>query len=319
MQTYRVRVDAIRREASGIVSLRLVSSDTAVPLPFAESGAHVDLLLRDDLRRSYSLYRPSNDGAYDIAVQLEEAGGGGSRFVHERINGGDELTISAPKNHFGLRPAAGDGVTVLVAGGIGITPIYAMLQTLKRKRRRVRLLYCARSEERAAFLQALRDAEDERTRIEVVLEDRSGRPDLASWLAEFGADAHYYCCGPAGMIDAFEAACTRLGYDYRFVERFSAGNAAPQVETGGYDVELARSGKTLNVPAGTALLDVLLGNGFDVAYSCREGACGSCETRVLAGDIDHRDCLLSDDEKAAGDTMFVCVSGCRSGKLVLDL
>jgi len=319
MQTFRVRVDAIRREASGIVSLRLVSSDTAIQLPVATSGAHVDLFLRDELSRSYSLYRPSSDGVYDIAVQLEEAGRGGSRFVHEQINGGYELSISAPKNHFELRPASGDGVTVLVAGGIGVTPIYAMLQTLKQQRRQVRLLYCAQSEERAAFLPALRDARDERARIEILFEDVAGRPDLGSWLAQFGYNAHYYCCGPVGMIDAFEAACGRLGYTHSFVERFGAGSPASQVAIGSYEVELARSGKTLSVPAGKALLDVLLENGCDVAYSCREGACGSCETRVLAGTIDHRDCLLSNDEKAAGDTMFVCVSGCLSEKLVLDL
>jgi len=320
MPTYQVRVDAVREEAQGVLSLRLVSADAAAPLPCADSGAHVDLLLGDDLRRSYSLYRPSNDGAYHLAVQLEEAGRGGSRFVHERLKKGDLLAISSPKNHFELRPDHGAVATVLVAGGIGITPIYAMLQTLREQRKRVRLLYCARSERRAAFVSALRELRDERTQIDFLFEDVSGRPDLASWLAQFEPDAHYYCCGPAGMIDAFEAACGQLGCRHCFVERFAAGNAAPApVAAQSYEVELAASGRTLTVPAGTALLDVLLAHGVDIAYSCREGACGSCETRVLAGDIDHRDCLLSNDEKAAADTMFVCVSGCRSGKLVLDL
>ncbi|WP_059412789.1 PDR/VanB family oxidoreductase [Cupriavidus basilensis] len=316
--THQIKVARIRTEATGIVSLELVPVDAARPLPPADSGSHVDLLLADGLHRSYSLYRPSDGSAYGIAVQREAAGRGGSRHVHDRIREGDELTISAPRNHFALR--AGRGNSVLVAGGIGITPIYAMLQTLAARGEQVRLIYCARSREHAAFLREIEAlANAKAARVETCFDDAAGPPDLRKLLAGGDPDANYYCCGPAGMLDAFEKACSALGCKNSFIERFGAETPSPAARDADYEVELARSGRHLTVHAGQSLLDVLLKAGIDVAYSCQEGACGSCETAVLAGDIDHRDCLLSAEERAAGNTMLVCVSGCRSARLVLDL
>ncbi|WP_454722197.1 MULTISPECIES: PDR/VanB family oxidoreductase [Cupriavidus] len=319
--TYQIKVARIRAEATGIISLELVPADASRPLPPADSGSHVDLLLADGLRRSYSLYRPSDGASYGIAVQREDAGRGGSRHVHERIREGDALAISAPRNHFPLR--AGNGNSVLVAGGIGITPIYAMLQTLAARGEQVRLIYCARSRAHAAFLRDIEQIKEigngRAARVETWFDDDAGTPDLRQLLAGGDPDAGYYCCGPAGMLDAFEKACSALGYKHSFIERFGAQAPDPASQDADYEVELARSGRHLTVRAGQSLLDVLLKAGIDVAYSCQEGACGSCETAVLAGDIDHRDCLLSAEERAAGNTMLVCVSGCRSSRLVLDL
>jgi ferredoxin-NADP reductase len=316
MDKYRVRVIGIRNEAHRVVSIRLISAELERALPPAASGAHIDLILTDNLRRSYSLYRPSVDGIYDIAVQLESGGRGGSRYIHDNVKVGDKLTIGEPKNNFHVRTGANSNV--LVAGGIGITPIYAILQSLLEQGREVRLLYCARTAEHAAFFAELSALKLNGVPVDFVFEDVSGRPDLLHWLRVYGHDANYYCCGPTGMLDAFEKACSELNYKNCFVERFASTPSAV-MRTNSYQVQLVRSGNLLTVGPGVSLLDALLESGIDISWSCREGVCGSCETSVISGDIDHRDKLLSDEEKGAGNTMFVCVSGCRSQKLVLDL
>jgi ferredoxin-NADP reductase len=315
-QTYRVKVTRIRREAEGVISLRLEPADPAQRLPSATSGAHVDLLLTDALRRSYSLYLPSDGAGYDIAVQREAAGRGGSRHVHDELKQGDALEISAPRNNFELRPGGG---VVLIAGGIGVTPIFAMLQSLLAQKRPVTLLYCARTRAHAPFLPLLQGLAEPQVTTQFLFEDEHGRLDLKAWIDRQPADAQYYCCGPGGMLDAFEDACIALGRKAYFVERFSAGEVGETARVDAYVVELARSRRNFTVQAGKSLLDVLLEAGIDINYSCREGACGSCETAVISGKIDHRDCLLSPAERDAGNTMLVCVSGCKAGPLVLDL
>jgi ferredoxin-NADP reductase len=318
-ETLQAMVAEVRAEAANIISLKLVSADPARPMPPADAGAHIDLLVGEHLRRSYSLFRPSDGTSYEVAVQLEAGGRGGSRHVHGNVKQGMTIPISPPRNNFALR--SHHGKVVLVAGGIGITPLFAMLQSLLQQERDVHLIYCARSRQHAAFLDEIGKLADSAPRLAVdfVFEDRDGKPDLPALLAKHGSECAYYCCGPAGMLQAFESACAALGYRDCFIERFAASGEAPATQADGYEVELARSGKVLQVPAGTSLLNVLLDAGVDIAYSCQEGACGSCETTVLAGQINHRDCLLSEDEKAEGKTMFVCVSGCKSKKLVLDL
>jgi ferredoxin-NADP reductase len=319
-ETLQVMVAEVRTEAADIISLKLVSADPSRPLlPPADAGSHIDLLLAENLRRSYSLFRPSDGTSYEVAVQLEAGGRGGSRYVHENVKQGRTISISHPRNNFALR-SHHDGV-VLIGGGIGITPLFAMLHTLLQQHKDVQLIYCARSRLHAAFLDEISKLADTAHRLSVifVFEESDGKPDLIKLLAEHGPEHAYYCCGPSGMLKAFESACNSLGYQHCFMERFGASEDVVVTQSDGYEVELARSGTVLQVPAGTPLLNVLLDAGVDIAYSCQEGACGSCETAVLAGEIDHRDCLLSEDEKAQGKTMFVCVSGCKSKKLVLDL
>lgn len=318
--TIHALVSEVRQEAVNIVSLKLVSADSAQPrLPCAEAGSHIDLLISDQLRRSYSLLKPSNGTSYEVAVQLEENGRGGSRYLHEQVSEGMTISISPPRNNFPIREHLDKAV--LVAGGIGITPIMSMLQVLLAQDKDVHLIYCTRSRKHAAFLNELAGiaANSSHVSVDFLFEDTHGKPELIKLLSAFGPDHHYYCCGPAGMLGAFELACTTFGYSNYFVERFAAVEDTTSTQDAGYQVELARSGKLLQVPAGRTLLDVLLDAGVDIAYSCQEGACGSCETTVLEGEIDHRDCLLSEEERIAGKTMLVCVSGCKSRKLRLDL
>jgi len=251
-----------------------------------------------------------------VGILRDRASRGGSRYVHEQLRVGTQLQISQPRNNFALDTRASH--SVLVAGGIGITPIYCMFRQLLALGRSAELIYCARSRAEAALV-------DEISGLGAKVlyhfnDEKGGLPDLASYLAGRPADTHFYCCGPTPMLDAFEQTCERLGYPHAHIERFTAAEvAASEDAQDSYSVELSKSGKTVSVEPGLNLLDVLLEAGCDIEYSCREGVCGSCETRVLEGDVDHRDGVLSKAERAANKSMMVCVSGCKSRRLVLDL
>ena len=314
--TISALVHTLRHEAEGIISVELRPWGDTVFAPF-EAGSHIDLHLPNGLVRSYSLLNaPSDQGRYVVGILRDRASRGGSRYVHEQLRVGTQLQISAPRNNFALDTHASH--SVLVAGGIGITPIYCMFRQLLALGRSAELIYCARSRAEAALL-----AEISGLGAKVLYhfnDEKGGPPDLASYLAGRPADTHFYCCGPAPMLDAFEQSCEHLGYPHAHIERFTAVEVAPSEDAqASYSVELSRSGKTLSVEPGLNLLDVLLEAGCDIDYSCREGVCGSCETRVLDGDIDHRDGVLSKAERAANGSMMVCVSGCKSRRLVLDL
>ncbi|AOZ01771.1 oxidoreductase [Cupriavidus sp. USMAHM13] len=314
-QTLTMRVQAMRYEARGIVSVELRAVDGS-ELPAYTPGAHIDLHLGNGLVRSYSLCgAPEQRDRYVVGVLNDRASRGGSRYVHEQLRVGSTLTVGAPRNHFELDEGAAH--TVLVAGGIGITPIACMARRLAQLGRSFELVYCARSREEAAFLDELEQYGDA---LRVHFDDvQGGPPDLPARLAGHGADTHFYCCGPGPMLQAFEAACGGHGHQHVHIERFAADPAVSAVQDGAYTVELARCGKHLTVPSGKALLDALLEAGVDVDHSCREGVCGSCETRVLEGVPEHRDSVLSKNERESGKTMMVCVSGCKGARLVLDL
>jgi len=311
----KVIVHAVRMEARQIISLELRPCD-GTPLPAFAPGAHVDLHLSDSLVRSYSLLNAGADGSrYVIAVLNDKNSKGGSRYVHEQLRAGQTLLISRPRNHFPLDEGASN--SVLVAGGIGITPILCMHKRLRALRRPASLLYCARSRGDAAFSDELELDADVQFHFD---EERGGPPDLKEFLASQPAESHFYCCGPAPMIAAFEASCSALGLTNVHIERFAAKDVVVEVaQAGSYQVVLARDGRTLNVPLGAPLLDVLHEAGIEVDSACREGICGACETRVLEGVPDHRDSILSDSERASGKAMLVCVSGCVGSRLVLDL
>ena len=309
-------VHTLRHEAEGIMSVELRPwGDTRFP-PF-EAGSHIDLHLPNGLVRSYSLLNsPSDQGRYVVGILRDRNSRGGSRWIHDNLRVGTQLQISAPRNNFALDASASH--SVLVAGGIGITPIYCMFRQLLALGRSAELIYCARSRREAALLEELRSLD---ARVQLHFNDEKGvPPDLAVYLAGRPADAHFYCCGPTPMLDAFEQTCASLGYPHAHIERFVAveqAAAADALES--YEVELRKSGKQLRMEAGMVLLDVLLEQGCDLDYSCREGVCGSCEVKVLEGEVDHRDSVLTKSERAANKSMMACVSGCRSRRLVLDL
>jgi ferredoxin-NADP reductase len=315
-------VYAMRHEAHGVVSLELRPAEGTPAFPAFTAGSHIDLHLPNGLVRSYSLLNPQHDSQrYVVAVLHDRKSRGGSRYVHEQLRVGMVVPISAPRNNFALNESA--AYSVLVAGGIGITPMLCMLDRLAALKKRVDVIYCARSRREAAFIkqiEAITGAAD--IRVAWHFDDERGAPPrLEEMLAGRPADTHFYSCGPGPMLDAFEKACEMLGYANCHIERFAAAPAAerPAVTGDAYKVELRRSGKILDVPAGTSLLDVMLEAGINHDFSCREGVCGACETRVLAGEVDHRDSILGKAERAANKSMMVCVSGCKRGPLVLDI
>lgn len=308
-----VRVQAMRFEAKGIVSVELVTMDDATLPPF-EPGSHIDLHLSNGIVRSYSLLNaPTERHRYVVGVLNDRNSRGGSRYVHEQLRVGVSLTISLPRNNFPLSESATH--SVLIAGGIGITPISCMLNHLRELGKSAELLYCARSRNEAAFSKTLLQQDG----ISGHFDDEKGAPpDLRAYLASKPHDAHFYCCGPTPMLNAFEAICAELNLPNVHIERFAA-EKVDAVQTGEYVAELLRSKKTISVPAGKSLLDALLDAGVEVEHSCREGVCGSCETKVLEGEPEHRDGVLSKSERASNKMMMVCVSGCKGKRLVLDL
>lgn len=309
-------VHTLRFEAEGIISVELRPQGDQVFAPFT-AGSHIDLHLGNGLVRSYSLFNsPEDSGRYVVGILRDRNSRGGSAYVHQNLRVGMPLTISLPRNHFQLDEGAGH--TVLVAGGIGVTPIYCMFNRLRALGRSVELLYCARSRKEAAFVAELAAVTD--VPVKLHFDDEQGGPiDVRAFLAERPSSAHFYCCGPTPMIEAFENLCESLGHGNVHVERFAAAPQAPTAPQGSYEVQLARSAKVIEVPSGKSLLDALLESGIEVDCSCREGVCGACETAVLKGEPDHRDGVLTKAEKAANRTMMVCVSGCKGSRLVLDL
>ncbi|MFD7960062.1 PDR/VanB family oxidoreductase [Streptomyces zaomyceticus] len=293
--------------AEGVVELRLEGTG----LPSWQPGAHVDLVLPSGLVRQYSLCGdPADTASYTVATRLIEAGQGGrggSREVHDRLREGVEIEIRGPRNRFPLVAAPS---YVFVAGGIGITPVLPMLRAAEAAGADWRLVYCGRSRATMPYLDEI-EALGGGDRVTVVAEDVSGFPDLG-FLAHVPAETLVYCCGPEGLMDAVTAAMPE-GRDPR-LERFSAA-----ATTGGtaFEVELRRSGRTVHVAADRSVLAAVREELPGITYSCRQGFCGTCRQRVLEGEIDHRDELLTDAER--GDSMLICVSRCAGKRLVLDL
>lgn len=301
--------------AEGVVELVLRRPDAAA-LPPWEPGAHVDLLLAPGLTRPYSLCGdPRDPTQWRVAVLREEAGRGGSRFVHDRLAPGSTLRVRGPRNNFALAPAAR---YLFVAGGIGVTPILPMLEQASRTGVPWRLLYGGRTAASMAYTERVQ-AHGEKVQLRP--QDRFGLLDLDAFLGAPSEDTLVYCCGPGPLLDAMATATKAWPAGALHTERFSA--VAPTAEQAAaereFEVILSRSGLSLTIPPGCSILDEVERAGIDVATSCREGTCGSCETDVLEGDPEHRDSLLTPDEQEAGTTMYICVSRARGDRLVLDL
>lgn len=313
-----VTVRTVQHESDCVVSLML-QHPLEAPLPAWEAGAHVDVLLPNGLVRQYSLCSEPGEPLWRLAVLRELSGRGGSAYVHQELQPGTKVQVRGPRNNFALEPAP---EYLFIAGGIGITPILPMVREAARRGVPWRLVYLGRSRQSMAFLDELAAYGD---RVEVHADDESGRYPLAGLLEQPAADFHVYTCGPGPLLKAIQEFTNAWVDQSRFhFERFvgdpaDAGAAtAPLAGDHEFVVEL-NDGQQIDVPVGTTILAALESAGVPVLSSCQEGICGTCETGVLAGEIDHRDSLLSEDERAAMDTMMICVSRCRGRRLMLDL
>lgn len=328
-ETLAVRVEAADLPAPGIRAFRLVDAEGGL-LPGFAPGAHVQVRIppgpgRGDTERwrSYSLMNldpASNpDGGpvreYRIAVRREADGHGGSRYMHDELRVGDALTLRPPTNHF---PLEAPPEVLLIAGGIGVTPIASMAAALVAQHRPFRLHYAGRSRMLLAFVDELRALAGERLHLHAD-DEPDTRLSVDALLAAATPGQPIYVCGPAGMIDAVLTTAERLGWPRAALHYELFSEAAPLVGDQPFEVELKSSGRVLQVPADRSVLDVLIDAGADTLYDCRSGFCGLCSTAVVSGEIDHRDTYLSQAEQAGGKVMQVCVSRCKSGRLVLDL
>ncbi len=280
-------------------------------------GAHVDLHLGGDLRRSYSLTDWSDDGTQiSVAVKREPEGRGGSVAAHA-LGIGDVLPIAGPRNNFALE---GDGPVVLLGGGIGVTPIYAMAKFLAEQGRDFEVRYYVRGRDLAAFDTAL-TALDLGDRYTLHCDDVDGLPDFWDLLEARPADTRYYVCGPEVMLNAVEKTSEELERGTVVFERFAAvpGRIEGDHEDHPFEVVLSSTGEAHTIPSDSTILQVLRSAGHDVDYACGEGTCGTCILDVVEGEVDHRDSILTDEEKAVGDCLCICVSRARGSRLVLEL
>ena len=309
----QLRVTAKTRVADDVLVLELASPSGSRLRDWAP-GAHVDLALPNGMTRQYSLCGDRFDpSTYRVGVLREASGRGGSAFVHDRLAVGDLVGVGGPRNNFPLVPS---DTYLFVAGGIGITPLLPMVRQAELLGADWRLLYGGRRRAHMAFLDELAGYGD---RVQVVPQDEYGLLDLPAFLGAPRPGVRVYSCGPAPLLAAMEAVCADWPPYTLRTERFLADELGAPVRQIPFEVELARTGRTVVVPPGTTVLEAVAEAGVEVLSSCRQGTCGTCETTVLAGEPDHRDSLLDDAEREANDCMFVCVSRARSDRLVLDL
>lgn len=302
------------REAAKDTKIYELRRPDGKPLPAAEPGAHIDVILPNGKQRQYSLTVCEPDPErYFIGVKRDPASRGGSSYMHDEVKAGQTFKIRPPSNHFPLVENAPH--VALIAGGIGITPIYCMVQRLAALGRSFELHYSCRSRADMAFREEL----EKFTEAHLHFDDESGGKflDIPAIVAAVPKDAHLYCCGPLPMLKAFETATADWPRAQIHVEYF-----APKQEpakAGGFVVELAKSGQEFVIPEGKTILQVLLDAGLYVDYSCELGICGLCQTPLLSGRPEHRDAFLTDEQKAANDTVMICCAGALSERLVLDL
>ncbi|WP_433383619.1 PDR/VanB family oxidoreductase [Actinoplanes sp. CA-142083] len=304
----RLRVDAKSFVADGVQSL-VLSDPGGRRLPPWTPGAHVDLVLPNGITRQFSLCGDRWDAyAYRVAVLRSSDGRGGSTYVHDGLRVGDLVGLGGPRNNFPLVPAPR---YVFVAGGIGITPLLPMISQADALGADWHLFYGGRS---MAFLDELSRFGDR-----VTVCHRGLRDLLPAVVADTDpAGARLYCCGPAPLLETVERLCAGRPAGFLRTERFVAADAGTVHDTA-FEIALARSARTVTVTAGDSVLDTLRRSGVPVLSSCQQGICGTCEVPVLGGEVDHRDSLLDDRERADNTSMFVCVSRARGPRLVLDL
>jgi vanillate O-demethylase ferredoxin subunit len=321
-------VSDVKSETEVIRRVWLKRPDGGALPPF-EAGAHVTLTIPGIGVRKYSLVNanPAADAtqaptAYQIGVRLEEKSEGGSRYVHS-LKAGDTVEVEAPANNFACVP--GTAGTVLIGGGIGITPMVSMAAELKAKGLPFKLAYASRSDRDVAFRSEIDNLCGETLHLH--LDQPSGKIfDMGGFLGSLPAETTVYVCGPRPMIKAAIDSGRKLGWPasrVKFELFFSVKGpdptAKPKLPEGTFEVVLKSTGKAFLVPPDKSILDVLVDAGVDVLYDCKKGECGVCQVGVVEGIPDHKDVILSDSERASGKIMQICISRSKSPKLVLDL
>jgi len=311
---FTLKVARKEEVAQGIYLFELHHPEGA-PLPAFTAGSHLTVEVPSGVRRNYSLCSdPADTGAWQIAVKRDERGRGGSISMADEVQPGQLLPVSAPRNNFELAAHAND--FIFIAGGIGITPILSMMRQLKRtKAGGFKLYYCTRDAAGTAFSKELQAEFPGQVQIH---HDNGNIDDaLDLWpVLEKPGPAHVYCCGPRGLMDSVADMSGHWPSGSVHFESFGV-DATVYAENTPFSVRLAKSGKTVEVSAEQTILEALRGSGLRVASSCESGTCGTCKTVLLAGEAEHRDMVLTDDEKA--DHIMVCVSRAKSPELVLDL
>ncbi|MCZ4316172.1 PDR/VanB family oxidoreductase [Comamonadaceae bacterium G21597-S1] len=312
-----LQVASVGAEALDVMRIELVAADGGA-LPAFEPGAHLAVDLPEGMTRHYSIVNDNRERhRYVLGVGLARDSRGGSSYLHRQMRCGMRLSCSAPANNFRLDPHAAS--VLLIAGGIGVTPLVSMAHWCAARHKPWRMVYAARSRQRMAFGDDLRQlggalrlhADDE----------HGGALDVAALVQSRAPDEQIYCCGPAALMDAVAAAGSALPDGVLHFEWFNAPPQAQTPERGddGFWVDLRRSNDAVFVPPDRSVLEVLEQHGYEVPFSCREGLCGTCETPVCEGEPDHRDYVLAPSERASRGTMMVCVSRAVSQRLVLDL
>ena len=285
-------------------------------LPPFTAGAHITVVVPGGARRNYSLCGdPADTGCYQIAVRRDAHGRGGSVAIADRVNAGDLLSVSVPRNNFALHPRASD--FLFIAGGIGITPILSMLRCLLAQgSTRFRLVYCTRDAASTAFLAELGGPELS-GQVQLHHDHGDMRNAFDFWpLLETPGQAQVYCCGPRGLMDAVADMSGHWPSGSVHFESFGV-DASAYAANSAFTVRLQRSGAEVPVAAGQSILEALRAHGHPVPSSCESGTCGSCRTGLLAGQAEHRDMVLAEEERAT--QIMVCVSRAKSAELVLDL
>lgn len=315
-QTLVVEVADVRAEARDVMALELRAPGGGQLPPF-EPGSHLDVHLPNGIVRQYSLTNDWRErDRYVIGVGRAADSRGGSSHIHSNIRAGAQLKISAPRNNF---PLAGDAASYLfIAGGIGVTPIMAMVRWCVAKRKPWRLIYAARSRQRAAFYEELCELGEGRTDFH--FDDERGQVlDAARAISSRTEGEHIYCCGPGVLMNAVKDLTADFPGGMVHFEWFTAPESDEPKESNSFTVRLERSGTEFEVPEQKSILEVLEEHGFEIPFSCREGLCGTCVTNVCSGEPDHRDYVLSDEERASGKMMTICCSRSKSPFLTLDL
>ncbi|MEV8613031.1 PDR/VanB family oxidoreductase [Amycolatopsis sp. NPDC051373] len=312
-----VELDLVVRKrtvvAQGVVEL-VLSSRSGEGLPAWEAGSHVDLLLDDGLVRQYSLCgRPARD-EWRVAVLREPDGRGGSAYVHDRLAEGASVRVRGPRNNFPLLPSPR---YLFIAGGIGITPILPMVAAAEEAGAQWRLVYGGRTRASMAYRSELVSKYGDK--VVVCPEDETGRLDLDEWLGAPADHVLVYCCGPEPLLLAVEDRCANWAAGSLRLERFVPKAVPDPADHQSFEVELARTGGTVTVSPGETILAAVERAGARPPYSCEQGMCGTCETKVLSGTPEHLDSILTDEEREEGKTMMICVSRAACPKLVLDL
>ncbi|WP_252342193.1 PDR/VanB family oxidoreductase [Rhodococcus sp. 14-2483-1-2] len=304
---------------SATVAEFVVESASGESLPSWDPGAHIDVHIPDGSERQYSLCgNPTEPRTYRFAVLREPDGRGGSEWLHDRVHRGDELVVNGPRNNFGLAESA--PAYHLVAGGVGITPILAMASHLQSAGAGWRLTYLGRSRKTMAYLDELATLDETGDRVEILASDETERRDLAELLGHDAPGTYVYACGPESLLEGLESAVADGARVSLHVERFAPRDRNALDEAGApFEVELTVSGLRLTVPSGESILDVAEKAGVPAPYSCREGTCGTCETRIVDGIADHRDSILTTEERDANDYLMICVSRSNTPRLVIEL